>query len=70
MAQVCEVCGKGPKVGNNVSHANNKSKRRFMPNLQRIRVDVNGTHKRMHVCTSCIKQNRVKKAVSHTRRPA
>ncbi|MBS1272578.1 MAG: 50S ribosomal protein L28 [Candidatus Marinimicrobia bacterium] len=66
MAQVCEVCGKGPKVGNNVSHANNRTKRRFMPNLQKIRVDVNGTHKRMKVCTSCIKQGRVKKAVSHT----
>ena len=34
MAQVCQVTGKGPMVGNNVSHANNKSKRRFMPNLQ------------------------------------
>ena len=34
MARVCEVTGKGPMVGNNVSHANNKTKRRFMPNLQ------------------------------------
>ena len=34
MAQVCQVTGKGPMVGNNVSHANNKTKRRFMPNLQ------------------------------------
>ena len=34
MARVCEVTGKGPMVGNNVSHANNKTKRRFLPNLQ------------------------------------
>ena len=34
MARVCEVTGQGPMVGNNVSHANNKTKRRFMPNLQ------------------------------------
>ena len=34
MARVCDVTGKGPMVGNNVSHANNKTKRRFMPNLQ------------------------------------
>ena len=34
MARVCQVTGKGPMVGNNVSHANNKTKRRFLPNLQ------------------------------------
>ena len=34
MSRVCEVTGKGPMVGNNVSHANNKTKRRFLPNLQ------------------------------------
>jgi len=38
MARVCQVTGKGPMVGNNVSHANNKTKRRFMPNLQYRRV--------------------------------
>ena len=37
MARVCQVTGKAPKVGNNVSHANNKTKRRFLPNLQRRR---------------------------------
>ncbi|MBD3275250.1 MAG: 50S ribosomal protein L28 [Candidatus Marinimicrobia bacterium] len=67
MAQVCEICGKGPKVGNNVSHAHNKTKRRFMPNLQRIRADIDGTHKRIKVCTTCIKMGRVKKAVSGAR---
>ena len=67
MAQICEICGKGPKTGNNVSHANNKTKRRFMPNLQRIRADIDGTHKRIKVCTTCIKMGRVKKAVSGAR---
>ena len=37
MAKFCQVTGKGPMVGNNVSHANNKTKRRFLPNLQRRR---------------------------------
>lgn len=64
MAQVCEVCGKGPQTGNNVSHAHNKTKRRWMPNLQRVRVNINGTRKRMKVCTSCLKQGRVTKAIS------
>jgi len=64
MAKVCDVCGKGPKVGNNVSHAHNKTKRRWLPNLQRVRVNVNGTRKRMKVCTSCLKQGRVTKAIS------
>ncbi|HKJ67566.1 MAG TPA: 50S ribosomal protein L28 [bacterium] len=66
MSQVCEVCGKGPQVGNNVSHANNRTRRRWVPNLQKIRVEVNGTRKRMKVCTTCIKRGRVKKAISGT----
>lgn len=37
MARVCQVTGKGPMSGNNISHANNKTKRRFLPNLQRRR---------------------------------
>jgi len=40
MARVCQVTGKGPMVGNNVSHANNKTKRRFLPNLQNRRIFV------------------------------
>ncbi len=66
MSKVCEVCGKGPQTGHNVSHANNRTKRRWVPNLQKIRVEVNGQRKRMKVCTQCIKKGRVKKAISHT----
>ncbi|MDD4278950.1 50S ribosomal protein L28 [Candidatus Sumerlaeota bacterium] len=60
----CEVCGKGPTVGNNVSHSNNRTKRRFMPNLQKIRVKAaNGGTVRQVVCANCIKSGRIEKAV-------
>jgi large subunit ribosomal protein L28 len=63
MAKRCEICGKGPQFGNNVSHANNRTRRRFNPNLQSIRVQVSATGARkMRVCTSCIKGGKVAKA--------
>src|SRR5687767_6070542 len=62
MARVCTVCGKGPVTGNNVSHANNRTKRRWYPNLQTVRVLVDGAPKRIRVCTQCLKSNRIKKA--------
>jgi large subunit ribosomal protein L28 len=62
MARVCELCGKGPTTGNSVSHANNKTKRRWFPNLQTVRAVVDGATKRIRVCTRCIKSNRVVKA--------
>jgi len=62
MAKVCEICGKKPLVGNNVSHAHNVTKRRFNPNLQSVRTMYNGRVKRMKVCTNCIKSGRVVKA--------
>jgi large subunit ribosomal protein L28 len=58
----CEVCGKGPKVGRNVSHAHNVSPRRFEPNLQTVRAVINGAPKRVRVCTRCLRSNRVVKA--------
>src|SRR6266700_3912404 len=62
MARVCEICGKGPMTGHNVSHANNKTNRRWYPNLQRVRAVVNGTTRRLRVCTRCLKSNRVTNA--------
>ncbi len=62
MAKVCQVCGKKPVSGNSISHAHNKTKRRFLPNLQRIRVTVGGTNRRMRVCTRCIRSGLVLKA--------
>ncbi|HUK21330.1 MAG TPA: 50S ribosomal protein L28 [Gemmatimonadales bacterium] len=62
MARVCDICGKGPVTGHNVSHANNKTPRRWYPNLQRVRARVDGATRRLRVCTSCLKSNRVVKA--------
>lgn len=63
MAKRCEICDKGPQFGKNVSHANNRTSRRFNPNLQSIRVQLqNGGVRRMKVCTSCIKAGKVAKA--------
>jgi large subunit ribosomal protein L28 len=65
MAAFCAICGKGPRAGNNVSHANNKTKRRWMPNLQSARVVLeNGTRRRLRVCTSCISAGKIRKAGS------
>lgn len=61
MAKQCEICGRGPLTGNNVSHAHNISRRRWNVNLQRVRVKVNGVHKRIRVCTACIRAGRVRK---------
>jgi large subunit ribosomal protein L28 len=62
MARTCTVCGKGPTTGNRVSHANNRTKRRWYPNLQTVRVLVDGAPRRVRACTQCIKSNRVVKA--------
>ncbi|PIU49552.1 MAG: 50S ribosomal protein L28 [Desulfobacterales bacterium CG07_land_8_20_14_0_80_52_14] len=61
MSRICEICGKRPMVGSNVSHAHNVTKRRFNPNLQRVRTIKNGEVRRMVVCTQCIKSGRVVK---------
>ncbi len=62
MAKQCEICGKKPVVGHNVSHAHNVTKRRFNPNLQRVRAVRNGRARKMVVCTNCIKSGHVVKA--------
>jgi large subunit ribosomal protein L28 len=62
MAQVCDICGKGPQFGNNISHAHNVTRRRWNPNLQAVKAMVNGAAKRIRVCTSCIKSGKVAKA--------
>ena len=62
MAQVCDICGKGPQFGNNISHANNVTRRRWNPNLRRVRAAIGGGTKHVRVCTSCIRNGRVRKA--------
>ena len=68
MANVCDVCGKKPMSGCNVSHAHNKTKKVFKPNLQKLRAQVGGGVKTLTVCTSCIKAGKVKKAGKATKK--
>ena len=46
MARVCSICGKGRSIGHNVSHANNKTKRSWRPNLQRVKANFDGQVRR------------------------
>jgi len=62
MARVCEICGKGVVFGHNVSHANNRTKRKWHPNLQQVRVQTDKGIRKVRVCTQCILSGRVKKA--------
>src|SRR5882757_4448697 len=62
MAQVCDICGKGPQFGNKISHAHNVSRRRWNVNLRPVRARVNGANKRVRVCTTCLKSGKVVKA--------
>jgi large subunit ribosomal protein L28 len=61
MAQVCEICGKKPQFGNNVSHAHNITRRRWNVNLQVVRAKINSSTRRIRVCTRCIRTGKVTK---------
>ena len=62
VARVCDVCGKRRGIGNNVSHANNRTKRSWEPNLQRVHCIVEKTRKTLTVCTRCIRSGKIVKA--------
>jgi large subunit ribosomal protein L28 len=62
MAKVCHSCRKGPAFGHSRSHSMVATKRRFNPNLQKVRIDDNGTPRRVYVCTRCLKAGKVAKA--------
>jgi large subunit ribosomal protein L28 len=64
MSRRCEICGKEPLVGHSVSHAHNLTKRRWYPNLQRVRVIESGTVRHRRVCTSCIQAGKIQKVSS------
>ena len=64
MASVCEVCGKRPSFGMSISHSHRRTKRRWNPNIQRVRAVVGRTTKRINVCTSCIKAGKVTRPVA------
>ena len=62
MSKKCAICGKGPTTGNNVSHANNKNRRRWLPNLQRVRMATSGGNgMQVRVCTRSIRSGAVVK---------
>jgi large subunit ribosomal protein L28 len=63
MPKVCYVCGKGPAFGNSRSHSMVATKRRFNPNLQKVRILVGQAPRREYVCTRCLKSEKVVKAV-------
>jgi len=64
MSKICEICGKKPATGNNVSHAHNKTRRRWLPNLQKVRaMDDKGATRQIRVCTRCIRAGAVVKPV-------
>lgn len=58
----CEICGKGPQFGNNVSHSMRHTRRRWKVNVQRMTMNVNGVERRQYVCAQCIKTMRKAKA--------
>ena len=62
MAKVCDVCNRGPRFGNRVSHAHNVTKRRWNLNLQKVHVEMDGTRKHLRVCTACIRSGKITKA--------
>ena len=51
----CEMCGKGPQFGHNVSHSKRATNRQFKPNVQRVRVEIEGQMRRMYICTRCLR---------------
>jgi large subunit ribosomal protein L28 len=62
VAGTCQICGKGKLSGNQVSHANNKTKKMSKPNIQSVKaVTSNGSHVRVRACTRCIRSGKVKK---------
>lgn len=61
MSKVCDICGKEPVTGNNVSHSHKLTKRRWLPNLQKVKVKVGDGYQKMRVCTSCIRSGKVEK---------
>ena len=64
MASVCEICNKKPGFGMSLSHSHRRNKRRWNPNIQRVRAVVNGSTRRVNVCTGCLKSGKITKPVA------
>jgi large subunit ribosomal protein L28 len=63
MSRVCEICGKGPLSGNKVSHAKNRTRRVWRPNLLKVKTEIGGTTMTVKVCARCLKSDRIVKKV-------
>ncbi|MCQ4637406.1 50S ribosomal protein L28 [Anaerovorax odorimutans] len=63
MSRKCEICGKGQVSGNNVSHSNRHTRRKWNANIQNIRIEEDGKVRRANVCTRCIRSNKVNRAI-------
>ncbi|MCX7832382.1 MAG: 50S ribosomal protein L28 [Actinobacteria bacterium] len=63
MAKKCDICGKGTAFGNTISHSHKVNRRRFLPNLKKVNAEINGSLKRINVCTKCLKAGKVKVVV-------
>ncbi|NEZ46019.1 50S ribosomal protein L28 [Clostridium niameyense] len=63
MSRKCEICGKGVTFGVQYSHSHRQSKRSFAPNIKRVKAIVDGTPKRIHVCTRCLRSGKVQRAI-------
>ena len=59
MSKVCTICGKHPVAGRNVSHSHRVTLRVFRPNIQKVSAVVNGTTKKINVCTKCMKAGKI-----------
>lgn len=63
MARKCDICGKGKTFGNKVSFSNKKNKRSWSPNIKKVRAVVNGSNRRVSVCTRCLRSGYVERAL-------
>ncbi|MEG1929775.1 MAG: 50S ribosomal protein L28 [Anaerovorax sp.] len=63
MSKKCEICGKSQVSGNNVSHSNRHTRRKWNVNIQTVRVEENGTVSKKKLCTRCIRTNKVNRAI-------
>ena len=62
MSKVCEICGKAPVAGRNVSHSHRVTNRVYRPNVQKVTIKVDGKVKHANVCTKCMKAGKVERA--------
>jgi len=63
MSKKCAICGKGQVSGNNVSHSNRHTRRKWNANIQTVKVDEGGNVKHIKVCTKCLRAGKITKAV-------